>query len=77
MSRKHFERLAIALAFVRPGEGYTGPTTGTEWRVWTASADAVADVCAESNPRFDRDKFLTACRTYRTEIRDGILSRVR
>lgn len=25
------------------------------------AAEAIANVCAESNPRFDRNRFLTAC----------------
>ena len=54
MTKKHFEALADALAKIRP----------PVWRTdspWNASVRAVADVCAEINPRFDRDKFVRAC----------------
>ena len=50
MTRKHFEALA---AIVRSTSVY--PMTPREL------GDALALVCAETNPNFDREQFLKAC----------------
>ena len=66
MTRKHFEALAAALANIRPKperESMWGPPVkglGEGRNAWQNSVDLIANVCAESNPRFDRDKFLAA-----------------
>ena len=56
MSKKHFRDLAIELHAARPDEDQ--PTMHAQWR---RCVDAVADVCAIHNFRFDREKFITAC----------------
>ena len=50
MSKKHYEALAAALHEERGAEDE-----------WLACVHAVADVCATFNPRFDRERFLSAC----------------
>jgi hypothetical protein len=73
MTKKHFEALAVALAYQRPQ-----PTWCANKRAQFAlDVAAVADVCAASSPRFDRERFVDACQTYQVAIRDGKLIRVR
>lgn len=50
MSRKHFQLLADEIAQI------------VDLAQRTAAAIAVANACAQANPRFDRDRFMTACR---------------
>jgi hypothetical protein len=49
MSRKHFKAIAAAIAAILD--------PSDRRRI----AEALADVCRESNPRFDRARFLAAC----------------
>ncbi len=68
MTKKHFETFAAALAKIRPEPVIDcAPATAvekmrrndrTEWQI---SVNLIADVCAESNPRFDRERFMAAC----------------
>ena len=59
MTRKHFEALAAALSSSKEGEfAHTFPVSAEEMR--QDIIGRIANVCAESNPRFDRDKFLAA-----------------
>lgn len=70
MTRKHFE--AIASVFATLGDAYDafaddaasgfddGFAAG-QLQALSEIAEDVADVLAEANPRFDRDKFLDAC----------------
>lgn len=57
MSKKHFIKLAEALKQTRPER------IGLEnkWHQWCLMVRAVADVCASTNERFDRGRFLAAC----------------
>lgn len=55
MSRKHFEALAAALRESKP---LAEQSALLQWQLDVAK---VSDVLAESNPRFDRGKFLDAC----------------
>lgn len=57
MTKRDFEALADALANVRPSHS----ALDTVYRGWKDSVFAVADVCAASNPRFDRERFIAAC----------------
>lgn len=54
MTRKHFEAIAALLDRER------SLNNGGDGSVF-AIAEAMADLFAKENPRFDRDKFLTAC----------------
>jgi hypothetical protein len=57
MTKTHFE--AIAASFKAR---MTNPTVPSDARVaLIALANSQADLFQEWNPRFDRDKFLTAC----------------
>lgn len=49
MSRKHFSALALAIAEISDKEERA------------RAARLIADVCAESNGRFDRQRFYYAC----------------
>jgi len=77
MTRKHFNALAIALAYIRPetqveGRNYdAGKAEG-----WGEAVEAVADVCQSQNRQFDRDRFVTACEVWDVAIRDGELKHV-
>jgi len=65
MTRKHFEALAKAL-------GETSP-----YGVLVARddiAEAIADICADTNPLFDRERFLDAVTTYRDKAKGFNLS---
>ena len=65
MTRKHFEALARAL-------GETSP-----YGVLVARddmAEAIADVCADTNPLFDRERFLDAVTTYKDKAKGFDLS---
>ena len=56
MSKRHFEALAVALAAVKPND-----TSTFLIEQWILDVRAVADVCEQINPRFDRVRFLEAC----------------
>ncbi len=66
MSKKHFEAVAAALANIRPEpeqESMWGPPVtglGKARHAWQNSVDLIANVCAESNPHFDRQRFIRA-----------------
>lgn len=57
MTKKHFDKLAYALARVRPLYAQTD-----EWRQWNDTVDEIADMCQDDNPWFDRGLFYAACR---------------
>lgn len=57
MSRKHFEALADALAWLRPQR-----IDAERFAQWVNDVDAIASVCARFNPLFDRARFDAACR---------------
>ena len=62
MSKKHFEALTCALAQARP---VPWPAWGVHaYQVWLSVCQAVAGVCLENNPKFDRERFIEACKTY-------------
>jgi hypothetical protein len=71
MTKKHFNKLALELAAARPYRA----TAPHNWSGWRVAVRAVAQASEESNPRFDREKFLTACLTWGTQIKDGELVR--
>lgn len=55
MSRKHFTSLAQGLANVRPS------IDCPEFSQWRMCVDQVALSCAETNPTFDKGRFVDAC----------------
>jgi hypothetical protein len=66
MTKKHFDAFAEKLRSLRPI--VHGPEGGVGWtldtgaaRQWAEDCEAVADVCAKFNPKFDRARFLGAC----------------
>ena len=66
MTRKHFEAFAAALANIRPNiDTSFPPNIKTHdslvlFNSWKISVDQIANVCAELNPRFDRERFIAA-----------------
>lgn len=56
MTKKHFQVLAANLRTLS-----TLLHTSQQREVWRKCVENVADTCAESNPRFDRTRFLYAC----------------
>jgi len=68
MFKRDFEALANALAKQRPngislplGDRTCDPAVFWHCEGWVACVEAVANVCAASNPRFDRERFVRAC----------------
>ena len=62
MTRKHFIAIAAALSELRANvesaddQDYVTPAEYVD-----QAARAIAEVCAECNPRFNRARFLSAC----------------
>lgn len=54
MTKKQFEKLARALLNSKPAKGAI-------LYQWKDDVEAVANVCASENSRFDYNKFLKAC----------------
>jgi hypothetical protein len=66
LTSKTFKTLAKALQTSRPDPAATllgSLDPDAEWMLvqWELDVKAVADVCAASNPRFDRERFIQAC----------------
>lgn len=66
MTRKHFQAIADTLASLRPipcessSERQRGIEIGRAHQ-WETAMEAMADMCARENPRFDRGRFFRAC----------------
>lgn len=56
MSKKHFKKLAEAIRLEFERAGCVQSTEATQ-RI----AHAIAEICADDNPNFDRSRFLAAC----------------
>jgi len=69
VTKKHFDALALELAWVRPVK--SGRYFG-----WRAAVEAVATVCQKSSLAFDRERFIDACEHWTVKIKDGELARV-
>jgi hypothetical protein len=52
MSKKHFAALAAGFRQVR---------SENAWETWYGMVQATANVCAQANARFDRERFYRAC----------------
>jgi hypothetical protein len=57
MTKKHFISLAAMFKAERPQPHWDG----NKLTVWNALVVGTADVCRQTNPRFDRERFITAC----------------
>jgi hypothetical protein len=65
MTRKHYVALAGALADALPAgaERFDG---------WCRAVNAIADVLAGDNPRFDRERFVVACCDGNVDVREAV-----
>jgi len=63
MTRKHFEKLALALKSCRPDrlDFDAEELFMTHWNKWELCVKAIAAVCKEENPRFSERLFIAAC----------------
>jgi hypothetical protein len=63
MTRKHFQQIAAAMQSLRKFETHDTELSETVAHAvrYSSVVDALAKVLADSNPRFDRDRFLGAC----------------
>lgn len=64
MTRKHFQAIADALRDSKPEPETDDPNVtiiyGAAYFQWRLTISNVARACAQFNPAFDRDRFLTA-----------------
>ncbi len=76
MTRKHFQQIADAMQSLRKFEAHDSELSETVAHAvrYSSVVDALAKVCAESNPKFDRNRFLGAC-GIGTPASDGGLKR--
>lgn len=56
MTKKHFKAIAEALSKAMPDNN-----SADALATWTQCVVAITDVCASTNPHFDRERFLDAC----------------
>lgn len=61
MTKKHFEAIARIIKSQRDDLVSEQPACGDAYNVLIATAANMADYFASENPRFNREKFLTAC----------------
>lgn len=59
MTKKHFELIASTLRHLAPPREL--PSSPRAYEQWRATVESFADMCAASNPRFNRTRFLAAC----------------
>jgi hypothetical protein len=57
MTKKHFQQLAEALSVERPGIHWDA----NKKVQWELDVKAIVRACRSSNPRFDAQRFITAC----------------
>jgi hypothetical protein len=76
MTRKHFQQIANAMQSLRKFEANDSELSEVVANAvrYSSVVDALAKVCAESNPNFDRNRFLEAC-GIGTPASDGGLKR--
>ena len=58
MTKKDFEKIAGAIKDARDAVCVSHPMQA---RIFDSLSRTIADVCATTNPRFQRMRFLTAC----------------
>lgn len=63
MSKKDYVAIAERLKSVEPGfvSLHEGGAMTERKHGWRLAVHAVADACQRDNPRFDRQRFLSAC----------------
>lgn len=62
MTKKHFDAIITALQETRPPRPpQSAPLLVDRHWQWNLDCEAIADVCAKFNPKFDRARFLGAC----------------
>ena len=63
MTRKHFRQIANAMQSLRKFEAHDVEMSEIVARAvrFSSVIDALANVLATTNPRFNRDRFLAAC----------------
>ena len=63
MTRKHFRQIADAMQTLRTFEAHHPEMSETVARAvrFSSVVDALANVLATTNPRFNRNRFLSAC----------------
>ena len=72
MTKQHFEALAGVLANSRPDRHLDGPYIGPgDYDQWRSDCYAVAQACAQFNPRFDFDTFMDWCNSEGTDSIEG------
>ena len=77
MTRKHFQQIANAMQSLRKFEAIDSELSEVVTNAvrYSSVVDALAKVLADSNPRFDRDRFSGACGIGAPVISDGGLKR--
>lgn len=70
ISKKHFRRLAQALANARPHAVYDSDTAHN---TWDACVQEIATACKELNYKFDPGKFWEACKTWEKNAMHNIM----
>ena len=77
MTRKHFQQIANAMQNLRKFEANDSETSEVVAHAvrYSSVVDALAKVCADGNPRFDKDRFLGACGIGAPVTSDGGLKR--
>jgi hypothetical protein len=63
MTRKHFQRIADALAYVTPTHAYTEGMLNNRGIMFNSTIEEMATACASFNPSFDRARFFEAIRS--------------
>lgn len=61
MTRKDFVLIADTLKATKPFSSARVMVNMDALLAWRATAEAMADALARTNPQFDRARFLTAC----------------
>lgn len=62
MTKKHFRMLAKEFHDMKPIPVLNDDYANKPYEMWSGMVAKAADVCAQVNPNFDRETFLTACR---------------
>jgi hypothetical protein len=68
MTKKHFEAIAalvkdqgVRIDICQEGNDLDQDEAAAAWRCLEGVANGLANMCANDNPNFDKQRFLTAC----------------